>query len=102
MNDDVPKPPPQYVIERSFIRPSPMPEEKKNPFHEPARQAENYGGQFVTASGTSNTSFNFQSTPVETYIKYIPEFFPLPEEELQKQRFGKNMEIITKLSKTNK
>jgi|ERR687891_646782 hypothetical protein len=103
MNDDFPKLPtqqPQYVEERSIVYASPTPNKEKNPFNEPAQQAENFGGQFVTASGTANASIVSPSAPPDAeYVYYIPEYRPLPEFEMQKQHLGKNMELVTNPSK---
>jgi hypothetical protein len=97
MNDDIPKLPNhqvEYVIERSFVNHSPLPEKEGNPFHEPAKHAENFGGQFVTASGTAY-SLASPSAPPDEYVYCIPESRPLPEVEIQIQHAGKNMELIT-------
>jgi hypothetical protein len=97
MNDDIPKLPthqPQYVVERPIVNAAPVPKENKNPFHEPAQQAENFDGLFVTASGTANSLVSPSALP-EEYVYYIPESRPLPEIEMQKQHAGRNMELVT-------
>jgi hypothetical protein len=104
MNDAVNKPPtqqPRYVIERSIVNASPIPHKEKNPFDEPDQQAENFGGQFVTASGTANSLVSPSAPPDGEYVYFIPEFTPLPEEEMQKQHVGRNMELVTNPSEDN-
>jgi hypothetical protein len=73
VNDDVPKLPtqqPQYVVERSIVNASPVPNKEKNPFNEPAQQADNFGGLFVTASGTENYLVS-PSAPPDEYVYII-------------------------------
>jgi hypothetical protein len=90
--DKLPPQQPQYVVERSMVNHSPLPERDKNPFNEPSHQAENFGGQF--ARGTANSLVS-PSAPAEEYVYYIPESRPSPEIEMQKQHVGKNMELVT-------
>jgi hypothetical protein len=78
-----------------IVNASPVPKEKKNPFNEPSQQVENFGGQFVTASGTANYIVSPSALPDEEYVYYIPKFTPLPEVESQKQHVGRNMELVT-------
>jgi hypothetical protein len=103
MNDDIPKlstEQPQVVIERSFINHSPLPEKDDNPFNEPAPQAENYGGLFVSnASGATGTASEISPSPSPSEtIDFIPESGPIPVVEMQKQHLGKNMELVTNIS----
>jgi hypothetical protein len=86
---------PQIVVERTLINHSPLPQREERPFNEPAHHAENFGGQFVTASGTSVSP----SAPPDEYVYYISDSRPLPEIELQKQHVGRNMELVTNPSK---
>jgi hypothetical protein len=82
------------VVERSIVNASPVPNKEKNPFNEPAQQADNFGGLFATASGTENYLVS-PSAPPDEYVYIIPECAPLPEVEMQKQNLGRNMELAT-------
>lgn len=92
---DLPKPPPQqpqYVVERSVIKTSPVSKKENNPFEEPAQHAENFGGLFVgNASGTTVTASDISSSAsaeIPDDIDYIPEFGVLPTVEMEKQHMG--------------
>lgn len=103
MNYDVSKAPPQnpeYVVERT-ISASPMPKKKKNPFEEPVHQADNFGGLFVTATGTANTSLASPSAPPDEYIYFIPDFGPIAETEMERQQVDNNMELAKQISPKN-